>query len=417
MRTHERSIKDIETCYGCGVCAGICPNNALSMMVTGDIGYYRHSHTKENCTNCGKCLQVCPWNNLDVDLINNEIFGENSNSMIGQYIDCYTGYAINDDIRRSCSSGGIVSSILIYMLKRNMIQGVIVTKMSSLDPTKIEPFIARNVDDIVSATGSKYASVSFDKVIKEIKDFDGELAVVGLPCHIQAIRKLESIDQNIKKKIKYHLGLMCSGTIGLKGTKILLDSFEIPKESINSFSYRGNGWPGGFSVHDGHVKRSIRYPLYISIIRTYLQPSCLMCWDSTNEFSDISFGDAWELVNEDNIGTSLLITRTIEGDKLLKAAKLDSMIDISKIDASKVLKSQSGNISFKKHLLEFRLFMFEVLFGNRPNFCNVFMYKDINVKNILRTFMLFIRTYLSNNRYTSKIVDHITIYILKRNIK
>ncbi len=203
----------------------------------------------------------------------------------------------------------------------------------------------------------------------------------------------------------------------IKGTKILLDSFKLTKESIIRFSYRGNGWPGSFNVDCGYKKRSICHHLYLPIIRTYLQPSCLVCWDSTNEFSDISFGDAWKIVKENNIGTSLLIARTIEGNKLLQLLKLEDMIDVSDIEVSRILESQKANINFKKYMLEFRLSAFELLFGNRPSFYNILVYKDVGIKNILRTVLLFIRTYLSNYKCICKIIDPMIIYFLRRNIK
>lgn len=422
----ENKIRCHNFCYGCGACVGICPNNALSMKITGEIGYYRPNLQKEKCTDCGRCLQVCPWNNFDIDTVNREFLNKNNDDVaIGQYIDCYTGYSRDEEIRKSSSSGGVVTSILTYLFDRSMIDGAVVVKVSSLDTLQIEPFIARSKYDIISSKGSKYISVTFGNIFKDIRDFNGRLAFVGLPCHIQAIRKLELVDKKIKDKVKYHLGLMCSGTVGLKGTEILINSFKVPKESIKSISYRGDGWPSGFKLVANNKKgiennkREIPYPLYLLIIRTYLQPSCLVCWDALNEFSDISFGDAWlrQIKDQDNIGTSLLIARTIEGNSIIEMAKKDNIIDISKIDTLEILESQKGNINFKKYILNIRLSIFKILFGHEPEFLNVKVYDGLNIKNVLKMNMLFIRTYLANNRYFNKIIDPFVIYILRKNIK
>ena len=48
-------------CMGCGTCAAACPQNAISMTLTGS-GVYRPRIDFDRCVGCGMCIRVCPLN-------------------------------------------------------------------------------------------------------------------------------------------------------------------------------------------------------------------------------------------------------------------------------------------------------------------------------------------------------------------
>ena len=56
------------------------------------------------------------------------VFGKTSEDLLlGNCSDSYVGHATSDSVRRKTSSGGIVTALLVFALKKHIIDGVIVT--------------------------------------------------------------------------------------------------------------------------------------------------------------------------------------------------------------------------------------------------------------------------------------------------
>ncbi len=401
------SIMNRKQCYGCGTCAGICPANAIKMELKSS-GIYLPTIERSKCNNCSLCTKSCPWE-FDRNFFeepNNELLSDIS---LGNYRRCKS------------SSGGLLSSLLIYLLEKGIIDGAVVTKMDEINPLLPIPFIARNKEDIISAIGSKYIPVPVNTSLKEILKHEGRYAIVGLPCHIQGIIKAESINKVLKERIVFHLGIMCSGTIKMDGTKLLLKALQIDTKDLSKIYYRGNGWPGGFhaSLINGDQTKLISYSDYFSIIRFYLSLPCFLCWDSMNELSDISFGDAWldSVKNLDNKGTSLLISRSKKGEKLLKTTVNRNIIKLIEISSGEVIKSQQVNIDFKKRNLNMRLFLMQIFNNDIPDFKNVGQFNEINYTSIFRTLLLFVRCLLMSNTITHNSIEPVLVHILKSKAK
>ncbi|OQX22365.1 MAG: hypothetical protein BWK75_00925 [Candidatus Altiarchaeales archaeon A3] len=327
--TIEYVIKT-QKCCGCGTCAGICPVGAIDMKIN-ERGFYIPNIDKKKCTNCGLCSKLCSQINeiTNFNELNKFVFGKVSDDkIIGNNINCYVGCSTDENLRFEASSGGMVSQILISALDEGIIDGAIVTKMKKDNPLIPEPFIARTKEEIISAIGSKYCPVPVNIVLKKIIESksDEKFAVVGLPCHIVGIRKAEMLIPKLQNKIILHLGLFCSGTESFFGTEFILKKKKIQMKKVNSIKYRGAGWPGYMQIKctDRIVKISHHDQLYYGgIFPFFKNPTCLFCLkkgDIINELADISFGDAWGLVQENigAIGTSIIVSRTDFGEKVLK---------------------------------------------------------------------------------------------------
>ena len=344
-------------CTGCGTCKGICPQSAIDIR-TNKSGTYLPLIIIDKCIKCGNCYRSCSGKYFDYDEFNHEIFGKTpKNAFLGNFNDCYISYANNQQIRYNSASGGVITALLIYCLENEIINGAVVTKMKKDNPLEPEPFIARTKEEIINASKSKYCPISVNSIIKEILKSNEEekFAVVGLPCHINGFRKAEKYYPKLKKKIKYHFGIICSHTNNFNGTKFLIKKLEIDNEDINRLDYRGDGWPGKMKIwlKDGNKKTiELTSPLYACFHNSGLfTPSrCLICDDVTAEFSDISFGDAWlkDTMKIEHFGKSLIISRSESGEELLKAAALNGQIDLSKIDEKYAIISQKMYIYIKK---------------------------------------------------------------------
>ncbi len=404
-------------CYGCGTCSGVCPNDAIVMRLDREKGVYLPEIDENKCNGCGICTQVCPWRFLDKRELDIFVYNKHSNDILGNHLGCYLGYAANVKLRKASTSGGLVSALLSFALEEGIIDGALVTRMSKTEPLTPEPFIARTKDEIISAAGSKYIPVPANVALKEILRKKGKYAVVGLPCHIQGIRKAEKINEKLNERIVLHLGLMCSGTISSYGTNLLLKSLNINHKNLSQIYYRGDGWPGGFRavLKNGTQTLVIPHSDYFSIIRFYLPFPCLVCWDPTNELSDISFADDWldPIRNSDNKGTSLIVSRTERGEELLKVAESKGIIKIDRISPQEVIKAQKKCIDIKKRNLAMRLSLARVITNEAPIFRNIHQLDTSNCILKIQTLLLFIRCLLMSKRVTRNIITPILIRLLE----
>jgi len=343
-----RKIKSAELCTGCGTCAGICPNSAIKMIVNSK-GVYIPQIDNSKCITCGKCLSICPGYSVDFKGLNVEIFGsEPDNPLIGNYLNCYLTHSTNNDIRYNSTSGGLITQLLIFALENGFIDGALVTKMGDTHPLKPQPFIARTVTEIIKASKSKYCPVPLNLMLREIlRTKDNEkFAIVGLPCHIQGIRKAERINNILKKKVVLHFGLFCNHTPTFLATEFIFRQIGFSKNDISKLDYRGEGWPGGMSINlkNGNKIFVPHFsPIYWGVaFNLFFFPTyCTLCSDKLCELADISYGDAWlpELAN-DKLGTSLIITRTKRGEKILHKAFDVGVVYLKKVSIDTVLQSQ-----------------------------------------------------------------------------
>ena len=391
-------------CTGCGTCIALCPNEAIELIINENKGIYIPKLNDENCKSCGTCYEVCPGHSVDFKELNLKIFGkEPDDVLIGNYTNCYIGHANNHEIRYNSAAGGLITQLLIFALDEGIIDGALVTRMKKNNPLEPEPFIARTREEIIESSKSKYCPVPANLALKEILKEEGKFAVVGLPCHIQGIRKAEMINNKLKEKIVMHLGILCSFNRNFSGTEYLLKKFNIKKEDVAKLDYRGEGWMGGMSItlKNGNKKFS-PYLVYSGMLKSYFVPiRCTLCSDQSCELADISFGDIWlpEFSRDDKIGTSVIILRNKIGEQILQNAVLKRKIELINIDRNKVVESQKGSLFFKKSSLNARIFLFKI-FGKSTPFYNQELSKQkFSAYAYLHGILIYLQIYISSKRY------------------
>lgn len=142
--------------------------------------------------------------------------------------------------------------------------------MSKEDPLKPEAIVATTVDGIVSVAGSKYCPCPTNLGLKDmLRKKKGKFAVVGVPCHIHAIRKAQLVFPELREKIPATIGLFCAHTTSFKGSDAVLRKLKLNKKQISKLAYRGHGWPGSLSVETSDGE-NYRLPLSGSLNLTIL---------------------------------------------------------------------------------------------------------------------------------------------------
>jgi len=180
-----KTIFETNNCSGCGLCVGICPVNCLEVYN----GFGKIDEDK--CIRCGLCYFVCPRSYLPVNVLNMTL--DNSSeikkySKVGHYIEAYSARTKLKEIAEVCQDGGITSTCLHYLFDAKIIDLALGAKMSET-PWKPEPLVLQSKEDILLTTGTKYVNNPNLKVLNELNKNQANLAVVGVPCMMQALLK------------------------------------------------------------------------------------------------------------------------------------------------------------------------------------------------------------------------------------
>ena len=342
-------------CTGCGTCAGICPENAITMMLDREDGIYLPKVDSNRCVLCHLCSDSCPGISVDFNNLNECFFGKTpDNLFLGNFLKCFVGHATDYNIRYNSASGGLVTALLLFGLRKKLFDGALVTKMYSKNPLLPEPFLAKDSNSILEAATSKYCPVTVNTALKEILKDTGKFAVVGLPCHIEGTRKAQALIPKLRQRVPLLLGLFCGRSHTFHMTETLLSRLNIAPEDVISLRYRGKGWPGKIEItlRSGEQKILDYLTYYGALGGGWFHPlRCVTCPDATSELADLSFGDAWKIGKGDRVGLSLLIVRTQAGLEFINEAVAASVVKLFEVSPQAVIRSAKEIVNSKKKQL------------------------------------------------------------------
>ncbi|GAG36573.1 unnamed protein product, partial [marine sediment metagenome] len=193
-----------QNCVLCGTCTSICPRIGLDETEPTLIEYDPE---------CSTCFRYCPQTYFPDEMFEKELFPENvtTSFTLGSYQKLIAAKSNDKDVLQVAQNGGVVSSLLIHALTTGLVDGVLLTGRD--DMWRPKPVIARSANEILSCAGSRYTVAPtlsiYNKAVNEFKL--EKLAFVGMPCQIQAVRKLQLSSPLSKEYGKFTLiiGLFC----------------------------------------------------------------------------------------------------------------------------------------------------------------------------------------------------------------
>lgn len=367
LKALSRIIED-ELCHRCGSCIGICPTSVLGT----DHRDYPTVKNLSACTDCDLCVKVCPGDELDVKSIAQQMFGSlpEVNDMHGQFESAFLAYANDEEVRQKSTSGGLVTGLLISLLRRGEIDGAVVIAADPDVPWKGKPIVARSEEEVLAATKSKYAISPTNAVFSEIRETKGRYAVVGLPCQIHGLHKAARLDRRIRERVVLSIGLFCHAAIDHEPFELIWDSLGDCKDKVEKFISRIGKHPGTphVQLRDGTMQpvyfpkaKSYR-PSSMEILnilyRLYTPPRCLTCYDATAEFADIAVGDPWMPRPSDDVdfyqGYSFVLSRTEKAESMLSEAKAAGDISLVKL-TREAAKTSNVMMGTEKRYRAFRV--------------------------------------------------------------
>jgi len=306
-------VFDSEVCCQCGWCSSVCPVNAIT--VTADT----LEIDDEICMKCGLCYSVCPRSfSIEQALLSINKLDKSLkfSDKINGYINTYSATTTKDDIKKVRQDGGIVTSLLEFLLKNKLVDAVVAVQHSK-DFWKPEPVIVDDIKDLYKTGGTKYANASTLAIIDQARMYEN-IAVVGTPCMINAIEKGNLFPSGVQffKNIKYKIGLFCMESFPYDGVlKLIEEQFDKDYKKITKMDISG----GKFILYLDSGE-DVRVPL--KDVKSYARYNCHFCEDLTADCADISVGSIGS-----PSGWSSVITRSKLGDKIFKAAIKKGIIE------------------------------------------------------------------------------------------
>jgi coenzyme F420 hydrogenase subunit beta len=308
----EKGVIQAGKCVGCSTCVVVCPFNCLEYAV-------EEPKLVKECKICGICAQACPRYDWAWAKVENFVFGRERkpNEDFGVYRRMSLAQAKDKHVLDVCQDGGLVTALLLFALENGFIDGAVVSGLSREKPFHPIPLLATTREDILKSAGTKYSySPNMQALAEGIKQKKSNLAFVGTPCQIQAVRKMQMAGlKRYVAPIKILIGLMCSECFYYEG---LVQKHIQGKLGINPNDIKKMNIKGKMLVTTEKGVQAI--PL--SEIKQYARGSCKLCDDFSSELADISAGglglDKW----------TFTIIRTEKGEELFSMAEKTGILNI-----------------------------------------------------------------------------------------
>ena len=359
-KTFDDLIKEIHEpglCGECGGCVSFCSAGEIGAIEMSKSGPPKYSN-KDNCRKCGICYFICPQTRVLNDVLNIRF---NFEPPIGHTLKVSATQASSEKIRAEATDGGAVTAILSYLLKQKLIDGAIVSK--KIGPLGRIPFFATTEDELLEAAGSHYdisdhvvgleKYTTFIPTNIKLKQSSADLlnvAVVGTPCQIHSIRKMQVLGILPAHIVKYTLGLFCyfNFSFGEDGRKGLEEKYNFSFNDVVKINIKEN------LILQLKDKKELH--IDFNDLHGIVRPACFGCRDFANVYADISFGG---LGSPDGYTTTIVRTKTGEEiySKALEEGYLTEPKDLNKTVKTaemldKVVKFGRQKFERYKHTLD-----------------------------------------------------------------
>jgi len=337
----RQTVISRQLCTRCGICAGVCPANAIAF------DQQNFPVLNGRCRSCGFCAECCPGADVNLPVLAQELSGkEDTRSPLGHIESVYVAHAADLEIRRAGASGGLITALLLFLLSVGQIDGAIVVEADPDRQHLTRGVLATSPALIRNAAQSKYCITPSMAALRDIRTRKGRFAVVALPCQVHGLRKLAHVDPKLFDKIAVIFGLCCSCTMGGEGWQEALRTAGIRREDVARFEFRGGGWPGGMFVRkkDGSgvpLHPGEAYGTVVNVMFRLFGPErCRLCMDGTSELADLSFGDFWAFDYADEFSKlehcTQVFQRTAKGRNMLREAEQAGAVVLHPLPAEKI---------------------------------------------------------------------------------
>jgi coenzyme F420 hydrogenase subunit beta len=237
-----------------------------------------------------------------------------------------------------------------------------------------ETVFSRSRDELLARTGSRYAPASPGDGLGIIENAPSPCVFIGKPCDAAAVQGARRLRPQLDEKIGLVVSFFCAGVPSTKGTLELLRKQGITDFStVRKLRYRGNGWPGSWTVEyengSGEIQEvSLTYADSWGFLEKFRQWRCYICPDHTGEFADIAVGDPWyRKIKPGEAGSSLIVARTQLGYETIMAAREAGYLVLN-LEVISLLPSSQPNLLKTRSMLWGRLATLRIMGAAVPDY-------------------------------------------------
>ena len=266
-------------CTGCTACVSICPRNCIQMKKDNAGFEFPVIMERSACIACGACERVCP-------VLMKKKDDENLSTS------AYAAFSNNNALRLESSSGGIFSELAATILQR----GGVIYGASYDDEGVVRHIEIKEQTELGKLQGAKYSqSILGDCFLSIKKQLDSGRIVLfsGTPCQVAGLKAFLKRDYENLVCIDFVCHGVPSPMVWEKYVKYrsLTDNSDSFPQHIN-LRNKESGW--------SHYAYSVKFA-YADKKRYF--------WGIWNINPKM----------DDNKGTSLILTHTAKGEKMMNA--------------------------------------------------------------------------------------------------
>ncbi len=303
----------ILSCYGCGLCAIVCPEDIVSIELSAEGFYVPIISNKDKCIHCDLCEKVCSYVDEELSQPPLEIQG-------------YVVYSKDDQTRKTCSSGGVGFEIAKLLIGRGYKAcGV---KYSDTE-NRAEHFVADTVEDFEKSKGSKYLQSYTVDGFKKLSNKD-KWVVFGAPCQIDSLRRWIKLKKTEEDYVL--IDFFCHGvpSYHLWNSYLTFNKNTHNLQRIDNVKFRdkrnGNGLNSFTMVLESERKEIVSTLKNNDLFyRLFLGNYCLNapCYDkckfkNQQSSADIRIGDLWsKAYQKGDEGFSAVFVNTKKGTNII----------------------------------------------------------------------------------------------------
>ena len=302
-------------CTGCGACIDLCPYFKSYKATTSIL--FPCTLTK------GKCFAHCPKIEVDLDDLSQKYFGRPyHDDPLGSYQTIMVSRAGQKSEKAAFQAGGTVSAIIYFAMKKEYLDGAVLTDRDGLLPV---PRFITKPEDVFECVSSKYtAAPTLSALNRAMKDGFKKVGIVATPCQALATTLMRSNplkDRDFIDPSALVVGLFCTWALDFREFEKYI-SERVDAEAITKIDIP----PPPADVMEIYMEKGEKMEIALDEIRQLVPEGCAYCTDMTAEFSDISVG-----VLEDRPYMNTLMIRTERGRKIVDEAREEGYIEVSEM--------------------------------------------------------------------------------------
>ena len=326
----KSEILDQDMCTRCGACVAVCPPGLLAIS-DDHMPVPLVEPEAMSCEDCSLCLDVCPGKDTATPTSEARIFGRSrtpAERWTGIFRQSLVLTSTNPRVLSGAAAGGAGTTLMLTALRSGLADAVIVVGRDANRPWVPAALITDSEDEVIRCGQTSYCLTPNLQLLRDPRF--KRIALVGVPCEIQAVRKMQNLVPlpEVAEKVVLAVEIACASSTKLAGTEFLItEKLGIPLQDVTEMRYREGEYPGEFTVktRDGQ-QRSLPFFEVVDEFKRHKTHRCLVCADWWSGLADVSISDGDPNIYASSQSgakpprQSIVMTRTAQGEKIVQAA-------------------------------------------------------------------------------------------------